>query len=418
MSRRRTTRLAWSACGLAFVLAGLAVVLAIFNGLDARTLFADFLPGLALDAIAFATLGAVIASRRPDHRIGWLLCTIGLGAGLGALGGQYARYGLITEPGMVVGAALASWWGAWWWIIGFALPVQMLLLLFPTGRVPSPRWRSATWLLVADMVVAAVIVAINPVPFSPRELPVASPLGIQAPVWSSELLRQLSLLLIAPGPALCIAALTARFRRARGVERQQLKWFIYAGVLILLGVDAGPSLLLQSVLTSDTMLYVNGVVGAIVFPCLAAAVALAILRYRLYDIDLIIRRTLVYGVLTALLALAYWGLVVVLQQVLQPLTQGSELAIVGSTLAVAALFQPLRQRVQLTVDRRFYRQRYDAAHTLAAFSARLREEIDLDALGDELVDVIGRTMQPTSFSLWLKNPNARRRRNDPGTVGH
>jgi hypothetical protein len=156
------------------------------------------------------------------------------------------------------------------------------------------------------------------------------------------------------------------------------------------------------------MLYVNGVLGAIAFPCLAAAVALAILRYRLYDIDLIIRRTLVYGVLTALLALAYWASVVVLQRILQPLTQGSELAIVGSTLAVAALFQPLRQRIQLTVDRRFFRQRYDAARTLEAFSARLREEIDLDALGDELLDVIGRTMQPTSFSLWLKNPNVRR----------
>jgi hypothetical protein len=389
------------------MLALLADWLAILNGLDAQTLFSGFLPGLTLDAIAFSTLGALVASHRPGHRIGWLLCAAGFGAGLEALAGEYARYGLLTHPGVLPGAPIAGWFASWGWVMVFALPIVFLLMLFPTGRLPSARWRPVAWLTIALMVAVMALIAVSPVLLQ-GGMRVANPFALQA-MWPSEEVQQtiISALLVS-GLLFGVSSVVVRFRRAVGVERQQLKWFVYAAVLILIGVDAGPTLLLQSVLTPDTLLYVNGVAGAIAFPCLAGAVAIAILRYRLYDIDLIIRRTLVYGGLTAVLAALYWASVVVLQQLLRPLTQGSDLAIVGSTLTVAALFQPLRHRIQRTVDRRFYRQRYDAVRTLEAFTARLRDEVDLDALGAELLGVVGQTLQPQRLSLWIRPPAGRR----------
>lgn len=416
MSQGGATRWAWSACGLASALAACSVGLAILNDLDAQALFAHHLPGLALDAVAFSILGAMIASRRPEHRIGWLLCAAGVGAGLEALASQYGRYGFITLAGALPAAEIAAWFAAWGYLPTFAIPIELLLMLFPTGRLPSPRWWPIAWLTVGLLLAASALYAISPVLIG--GLAIANPFAVPALRQSQQILQTISFVLALSGVLLALSSVVARFRRSRGMERQQLKWFVYAAVLTFLGVEVGPTLLLQNVLTSDTMPYIDGVLGAIAFPCLAGSVAIAILRYRLYDIDLIIRRTLVYGVLSALLALAYWASVVVLQQVLQPLTQGSELAIVGSTLAVAALFQPLRQRIQLTVDRRFYRQHYDAARTLEAFSARLRDEIDLDSLRNELLDVIGRTMQPTNFSLWLKTQIRDEGRNDSGTLGH
>jgi hypothetical protein len=207
--------------------------------------------------------------------------------------------------------------------------------------------------------------------------------------------------------ALGFAAVGLRFRRSRGIERQQLKWLVYAASFLpLASVNS-----IVPVLGSWSLLVLWGVVYTV-----PVAMGIAILRYRLYEIDLIIRRTVVYAAVTAVLALVYWGSVVILQQVLRPFTQGSDLSIVGSTLAVAALFLPLRQRIQTTVDRRFYRQRYDAARTLEAFSGRLREQLDLDALGTELLAVVDMTLQPQRRSLWLRTQIKGRSRNDPGTL--
>jgi hypothetical protein len=276
-------------------------------------------------------------------------------------------------------------------------------MLFPSGRLPSRRWRPVAWLAVALFLAATALIAVSPMLIGSGRPPLANPFAVPALAASEQLLQTMSVALLLIGVLIGLTSVVVRFRYAQGVERQQLKWFVYAAVLVFVGVNAGPALLLQSMLTSDSMPYVDGVLGAIVLPCLAGSIGLAVLRYRLYEIDLIIRRTLVYGALTALLGLAYWASVLVLQQVLRPLTQTSDLAIVGSTLAVAGLFQPARHFIQGYVDRRFYRQRYDAARTLEDFSSRLREQIDLESLRGELVAVVGQTVQPAHVSLWLRS---------------
>jgi hypothetical protein len=205
-----------------------------------------------------------------------------------------------------------------------------------------------------------------------------------------------------------IPAVAWRFRSARGVERQQLKWFLYAAAAVpILAPFSFGFISWAPGLPSFLSLFIEGVLWGLTVSGVPIAIGIAVLRYRLYEIDVIIRRTLVYGVLTIGLGLIYWGTVVLLQQLLRPLTQGSDLAIVGSTLLVAAVFQPLRRRIQSGVDQRFYRQNYDAAHTLEHFSARLRDEVDLEALSAELLGVVRRTIQPQHVSLWLRTPRAR-----------
>lgn len=357
--------------------------------------------------VSFATVGALVASRWPKNAIGWIFCWLGLSFSLGSASEEYALYALVTEAGSLPGAEGMVWITAWFGgPIVFAL-FALVFLLFPNGRLPSRRWRPVVWLqLVA--IVCLVAFAFEPGPLGNLGLVrVSNPFGLQG---AAGLLGTLSLVGLFMTLAVAVAggiSLVLRFRRASGVERQQIKWFAFSGVVFCFVFAAGP--FLWSLPRSPATAWIWPVLFLAGASTIPVSVGIAILRYRLYDIDLIINRTLVYGSLTALLATVYVGCVVLLQGVLRTLTgQESQLAVVASTLAIAALFGPLRRRVQGLVDRRFYRRKYDAAKTLEAFNTRLREETNLDALGEDLVRVATTTVQPEYVSLWLRPEAARK----------
>jgi hypothetical protein len=415
-SARAASWLAWALWTLALTS---FVVMGVFRLLNSSTPTADPRNPLVLDFcfwllfVSFATVGALLASRWPKNAIGWIFCWLGLSFSLGSASEEYALYALVTEAGSLPGAEGMLWLTAWFGgPIVFAL-FSLVFLLFPDGRLPSRRWRPVVWLeLVA--VVCLFAWAFEPGPLGNLGLVrVSNPFGIQG---AAALLGTLGLVGFFMTLAVAVAggiSLVLRFRRARGVERQQIKWFALSGVVFCAVFAAGPFLwaLPQSPATA-WIWPVLFLAGASTIP---VAVGIAILRYRLYDIDLIINRTLVYGSLTATLALVYVGSVVGLQAALRGLTgQESTLAVVASTLVIAALFTPLRRRVQAFVDRRFYRRKYDAAKTLAAFNARLRDETDLDALSDDLAGVARSTVQPAHVSLWLRPDTASKKDETPG----
>jgi hypothetical protein len=344
------------------------------------------------------TIGAVVAARRWENPIGWMLVAMGVLWAISVLVLEYAELALIVQPGMWPGGVAAGWLGSWVYDATLGL-LSFVVLIFPTGRLLSRNWRWVAVALAGGLALHTVLTALAPgnLKMGNYLLPADNPLGVD---WLGPV--QGAVYLIAPFLFILpsIVAVVLRFRRSRGVERQQMKLLVFGALAFPIGIW----LTNQRVRVPDELkpLFPGGLLFGLAVSSVPIAIGLAVLRYRLYEIDLIIRRTLVYGALTALLALAYWAGVLVLQQVLRPLTQGSDLAIVGSTLAVAALFQPLRRRIQEAVDRRFYRRRYDAVRTLEDFSSRLREQIDLDSLQSELVAVVGRTVQPAHTSLWLR----------------
>jgi hypothetical protein len=342
---------------------------------------------------AFMVVGALIVAHRPGNANGWIFSAIALLAFTGQLASEYAAYAYVTRPGSLPGAVLAAWYASWPWYVVVALALLFTPLFFPTGRLLSPRWRPVAWLAAVVTVALTVLGALRAELDSGGDLLIANPIGIAA-VENPEVstvgdgLLILLVLLI----AVAFVSLVLRFRRSRGEERQQLKWFTYAGTLL-------PLALLGDFLPAPVGDLVFGVV--IVF--LPVAAGIAILRYRLYDIDRLINRTLVYGLLTALLAGIYTGAVLVLGQVFGGVGRDPpSWAVAGATLAVAALFQPARRRIQQAVDRRFNRRKYNAAKTIERFSTRLRDQVDLDTLSAELVTVVDQTMQPTTTSLWLR----------------
>jgi hypothetical protein len=303
-----------------------------------------------------------------------------------------------VRPGSLPGGEIAVWSLSWAGPVLSAAPT-FLLLLFPDGRLPSRRWRPVAWLAASAMVISIVGLAFRPGRLDEDYPSVANPFGIGAGD-VLDLINSAGSVLATVALLLSLISMIVRFLRSSGEERQQLKWIAYAG-----GVMVAAFLVAEVVpgegLIAD-LLWVTGFVALVGLPI---AAGIAILKYRLYDIDIIINRTLVYGALTAMLAGVYFGGVVSLQYVFRALTgQESTLAVVASTLAIAALFQPLRRRIHAFIDRRFYRRKYDAAKTLQAFSAKLRDETDLDALSDELVGVVRETMQPAHVSLWLRPP--------------
>jgi hypothetical protein len=356
-----------------------------------------------------ALVGALVASRQPRNPVGWFSLGHALCFALGEFGRQYAIYGTLTEPGVLPFARAMIWPTYWVWYPGLILMLCLLPLYFPDGRLVSGRWKWVSGLAVFFCVGATGLAMVRPGDDEARGIP--NPLGVEGLVeGSGSLSTVFGILVPASWAILSIAAaasLVVRFGRSRGKERQQLKWFVYALVICVLVNTAGQAFL-NDLLPSG----VREFLFVVTLESLWVAIAVAILRYRLYDIDVLINRTLVYGSLTVLLALVYVGSVVGLQAALRVLTgQESTLAVVATTLAIAALFGPLRRRVQALVDRRFYRRKYDAAKTLAAFNARLRDETDLEALSNDLVGVARGTVQPEHVSLWLRpdaEPEARR----------
>jgi hypothetical protein len=387
------------------------VVMGVFRVLNSSTPTAAPRNPLVLDFcfwllfVSFATVGALVASRWPKNAIGWIFCWLGLSFSLGSASEEYALYALVTDAGSLPGAEGMVWLTAWFGgPIVFAL-FAIVFLLFPNGRLPSRRWRPVVWL---ELVAIVCLVAFA---FEPGRLGnlglvrVSNPLGIQG---AAALLGTLSWVGFYMTLAVAVAggiSLVVRFRRARGVERQQIKWLAFSGVVFCAVFAAGP--FLWSLPQSPATAWIWSVLFLAGASTIPVAVGIAILRYRLYDIDVIINRTLVYGSLTVILALVYLGGVVALQGAFRTFTgQESTLAVVASTLAIAALFNPLRRRIQGFIDRRFYRRKYDATKTLAAFSAKLRDETNLDALNAELMGVIRETMQPAHVSLWLRPDTA------------
>ena len=357
---------------------------------------------VALVILAFSTVGALVASRRPENPIGWLFLAGASCWLLGELALEYAVYALITAPGTLPAGAWAGWFGGWVRGMGWLIIVLFLLLLFPTGRLPSPRWRPVLWGAVLFCVFFTAVIWLAPTSADLRLTFVSNPLGLELPIMNAlmeVLYLVLPLTLVVSG-----AAVIVRFRRSGGDERQQLKWFAYAVAVMVSLFLFWFSLALAGLVPADALLWTVPLLG------LPAGVGVAVLRYRLYDIDRIINRTLVYGLLTAVLALVYASSVVALQRVFIALAgEDSQLAVVASTLAIAALFNPLRRRVQSFVDRRFYRGKYDAQRVLAEFSTTLRFGTDLGKLDAGLISTVRETVQPAHVSLWLREPGRKAR---------
>jgi hypothetical protein len=373
---------------------GLGVVLELLGGRTADLQGLAFVSGFS----AYATVGAVVASRRPRNPIGWVFLTVGVLAAIGSIGEAYTL-ATFSRPGPLSPAALlAAWTQTWFWYPLLATATFMPLLLFPSG-LPSRRWRPVLWLLVASVTSVTVLSALSStLEWAGRTVP--NPIGLSGMTTrdiEESLLFQLFGILLTALMAAAVVSLVLRFRRSRGVERQQLKWFAYAAVFV------GLSLVASITIPAYERSPLSGLVFGFAIWLIPISCGIAIMRYRLYDIDRIINRTLVYGVLTVLLAAVYVGAVVGLGT----LVGESTLLVAASTLLVAALFRPARRRVQDLIDRRFYRRKYDAARTLEAFSARLRVEVDLDTLAGDLVGVVRDTMQPAHASLWLRSGSAR-----------
>jgi hypothetical protein len=387
-------------CALSLALTVLSLFLLVLNLSDPD---APIHPYWAIDtvvAVGFSTVGAVIAPRlSPRNPVGWLFCATGLSQGVLHFSAQYSRYALLATPGTLPASEAAAWLFSWLWVPVVGLQV-FLLLLFPNGRLPSRRWRWFFWLSLLLTLVGTISQM-----FAPGLVwdigGIYNPLGVEGLPNAATLIQTLLFTL----GCISVASLFVRLVRASGVERQQLKWFTYAGALTGSGIVLTYTV---SEAIGSVWLgwvgYILALVGLIGTPI---SMGIAILRYRLYEIDLIINRTLVYGALTAILALVYFGSVTALQSLFSLLTgQGNTLAIVASTLAIAALFNPLRRRIQGFIDHRFYRRKYDARTTLEAFGSKLTDETDLEKLCEDLGEVVDETMQPSHISLWLRFPSS------------
>jgi hypothetical protein len=418
VSTRAASWLAWSLAGLSVVVFVPLVVMYVLarsaqspgNWVTVGTVSdtVSFLPFLA-----FPLVGALVASRRPRNPIGWICLADGLLWILLSMTDSYSIYG-VAKPGSVpFPVAIGTLGNQWLWVPTVGLLGIYLLLLFPDGRLPSRRWRPLAWLSGAVLVLESLTEGLAPGPLE-NQGGVPNPFGLEGLPWLAD-----AALVLLPLLPLCILAsavsLVLRYRRSGGEQREQIKWIAFAasvaGLLYLIAI-VSPFIFAPEIVSGGgslpppplwvELLFSVAVLG---FAGVPVAIGFAVLRYRLYDIDVVINRTLVYGSLTAMLTLIYFGGVATMQAIFRAITDQEEqpqLAIVVSTLVIALLFTPLRRRIQSFIDRRFYRRKYDAVKTLAAFSAKLRDETDLDALSDDLVGVVMETMQPSHISLWLR----------------
>jgi hypothetical protein len=349
-------------------------------------------------AIAFAAVGAVILLRRPQNPVGWLFVGLGTLIAFSAFAQQFAVYAVIGRSSPLTGGAAAAWLQSWSILSSLTSGVGMLLLLFPDGRLLSRRWRRVAVGVGAGFALFAVGYLVDPGNLRSPFSSVDNPFGIGDADAIASVLIPIGFLVSVLSILAAALSLVLRFRRAGGAEREQIKWLAFAGAALAVSI-----FVVIALDKSDTGRAIASTFLVLALVGIPAAAGMAILRYRLYEIDVVINRTLVYGSLTALLAASYLGFVLLLELALRPLTGGSGLAVALSTLAVAALFRPARNRIQAIVDRRFYRHKYDAERTLAAFASRLRDEVDLDALRAELTAVVAETMQPAHVWLWLRD---------------
>ena len=391
MSRRAATLLAW---GLWTV--DIAVIAALVPLSSAGAGVWGHIGGTVFITV-FASTGALVASRHPANPIGWLLCLAAFAFTVGGVCvwvSEYAARENIDGPAVTA----AAWIGTFVWMLGIGPAATFLLLLFPDGRLPSHRWRAIAWLAGASLAATLVALALAPGPI--EDTRVINPVG--ATPWAPGLrtLENAGLTLLFASILASCASLVVRYRTAGLEQRQQLKWLAWSLPMVLLWL--GASIWVESTQQGETAADIGNALASIGLTVVPVAITVAMLRHRLYDIDVVINRTLVYGSLTATLAAVYLGSVLLLQLLLNPLRTESDLAVAVSTLAVAALFGPARARIQAGVDRRFYRSRYDATRTLEAFAGRLRHEVDLDAVGADLRAAASDTVQPAHLSLWLR----------------
>ena len=397
MSRHAATWLAWSLCALSVALLLGGIVLSRLASATEPEPYFYTVFGLSL-VLTFSGVGAVVAARHPHNLIGWIFCGVGLVGGFsGGLAEGYATYWLAAGSGPGSLGEAAAWFVSWSWIPLVLVPATFLLLLFPDGKLPSPRWRPVVWCAGAGIIGFIVGESLNAGPLEdyPR---LANPYGIESLVL--DVLQAAAALLVLGSVVASGVSLVVRVRHAGAELRQQIKWLAYAGMVAVATILAGS---VVGGLWSEMVANVMILVALLGLP---VSTGIAIVKHRLYDIDLIINRTIVYGLLTVVLALLYFCGVTATQAVFQTLTgheQPPQLAIVASTLAIAALFNPLRWRIQGYIDRRFYRRKYDARKTLESYSAKLRDETDLDSLTDDLVGVVRETLQPAHVTLWLRS---------------
>ena len=410
MSRRIAAWLAWSLAGFSLAMFAASVALHLAT-LPVQLPTSWGTGGLSivlyayLPFLAFPVVGALIASKRANNPIGWICLAVGLLWILSITSGPYAVYGLrVATPGSVPFPAAIASLSESTGPTAIALLGTYLILLFPDGRLPSRRWRPVAWLSGTVIALNFVVGILAPGPLSDLRN-VSNPFGLEGYPWVADARDAVGLL-----PPLCMLAsavsLVLRYRRSGGEVREQIKWIAFAASVVAVGFSAA---VIYGTFAQDAIgggLSWGNVLEDMItlsFAGVPIAVGFAVLKYRLYDIGVVINRTLVYGSLTATLVAVYFGGVTVLQGVLRALTgQESALAVVASTLVIAALFSPFRRRIQRIIDRRFYRSKYDAAKTLEAFSAKLRDETDLEALNSELVGVVRKTMRPAHVSLWLR----------------
>ena len=390
MPRRLVAWALWSAA-LAFATAGATLVLISLNASVPDNW--GFRGYWDLAAPTFATAGLLIARRQQGNSIGWILLVAGVSAGFGGFVQEYATRAVIIAPGSLPGAIPLAWIGSWSWTF-FAGPMLTLVpQLFPSGRPLGPRWSPLVWSGPAFVLMAFFLFSLRPGPTENAGF-IDNPIAVRGTLADLRAGLEIPLsALMFLAVAASGAALAVRFYRAKGAERQQLKWV--ASSAVICAIAFGGMVVSGSSKPSQVLM----VAGFMTMP---VAIGIAILRYRLYDVDLLINRALVYGATSTGIAIAFFAGIVVLQALLRPLTSGSELAVAVSTLLSFALFQPLRRRVQDGVDHRFYRSRYDAARTLDEFSARLRDEVDLDAVRVDLVNAVRDTVQPAHASVWLR----------------
>src|SRR5215218_8821506 len=402
MSRRTASWLAWSMCALSLTLIALSLLLLALN-LSHPDVHVYFWVENTLVSVSFSIIGAIIASRLPANPVGWLFCAAASIAAVAHLSAEYAIYALVARPGSLPAGEALAWLASWVWIPYIGC-IGLSLLLFPNGRLPSSRWRWLAWLSVLVTIAGAAWAALSPGMIGSLGS-IRNPLGIEGLPSGYKPLQTIM-------PALLFVAVVSTFvlrlLRTRGIERQQIKWPAFTVVMA-----TGASVLYDTAISEAIGLrwlewagFVTFIAAVVSFPI---SIGIAIVRYRLYDIDRIINRTLVYGLLTAVLVGVYFGGVTATQALLGTLTsqeQLPQLVVVASTLVIAALFNPLRRRIQSFIDRRFYRKKYDARKTLEAFSAQLRDETDLEALRGDLVGVVRETMQPAHVSLWLRPETA------------